>query len=78
MIKIPKRPARVGFDHFIILRLLHELVAKEKSADISLIEAKNELDNGFLASFPWKRCGILVIFARHLTCATVSISMNLN
>ncbi len=48
-------------------------MAKEKQANILLIEAENEANNGLLASFSTKSCEILVIFTRHLIRAKVSI-----
>ncbi len=48
------------------MRPLHESVAKEKSGEISLIEAGNEANNGLLASFLTKSSGISTIFIRHL------------
>ena len=57
------------------MRPLHESVAKEKSAKISLIEAENEANNELLASFSTKISGNLAIFTRYLTCATVSVYM---
>ncbi len=50
-------------------------MAKEKSADISLIEAENETNNGLLVSFPTKSSGISVIFIRHPTRAKASIKV---
>ncbi len=55
------------------MRPLHESVAKEKSAKVSLIEAENEANNELLASFSTKNSGNLAIFTRHLTRAKVSI-----
>ncbi len=54
------------------MRPLHDSVAKEKSGEISLIEAKNEANNELLASFSTKSSGISAIFARHLSRAKVS------
>jgi len=47
------------------LRPLHDSVAKEKSGEISLIEAENEANNELLASFSTKISGISAIFTRH-------------
>ena len=55
------------------LRPMHESVAKEKSAEILLIEAENEANNELLASFPTKSSEISAIFTRHPTRAKVSI-----
>ncbi len=55
------------------LRSLHESVTKEKSGEISLIEAGNEANNELLASFLTKSSGISIIFIRHLIRAKVSI-----
>ena len=57
----------------ITLRPLHELVAKEKSGEISLVEAGNEANNELLASFPTKNSGISTFFTRHPTRAKVSL-----
>jgi hypothetical protein len=55
------------------MRPLHESVAKEKSAKVSLIEAENEANNELLASFSTKSSENLAIFTRHLTRAKVSL-----
>ncbi len=55
------------------MRPQHNSVAKEKSVEISLIEAGNEANNGLLASFPTKSSEISTIFTRHLSYAEVSI-----
>jgi len=47
-------------------------VAKEKSGEISLIEAENEANNELLASFSTKSSGISAIFTRHPNRAKVS------
>ena len=52
--------------------LLHESVAKEKSAETLLIEAGNEANNELLASFPTKSSEISAIFTRHPARAKVS------
>ena len=57
------------------MRPLHESVAKEKSEEISLIEAGNEANNELLASFPTKSSGISTIFTRHPTRAKVSLKV---
>jgi hypothetical protein len=44
-------------------------VVKEKSAKVSLIEARNEAKNELLASFSTKSSGNLAFFTRHLTHA---------
>ena len=54
------------------MRPLHEPVAKEKWAKISLVEAENETNNGLLVSFSTKSSEFLVIFTRHLVRAKVS------
>jgi len=54
------------------MRPLHDSVAKEKSAEISLIEAGNEANNGLLANFPTRSSEISVIFTRHPSRAKVS------
>jgi len=48
-------------------------VTKEKSGEISLIEAGNEAKNELLASFLTKSSGISTISTRHLIRAKVSI-----
>ncbi len=55
-----------------MMRPLHEPVAKEKWAKISLVEAENEANNELLASFSTKSSEFLVIFTRHLVRAKVS------
>ena len=52
---------------------MHELVAKEISDEIPLIEAGNEANDGLLASFPTKSSGISAIFTRHPSRARVSV-----
>ncbi len=54
------------------MRSLHESVTKEKSGEISLIEAGNEANNELLASFLTKSSGVSTIFTRHLIRAKVS------
>jgi len=54
------------------MRYLYESVTKEKSGEISLIEAGNEANNELLASFLTKSSGISTIFTRHLIRAKVS------
>ena len=54
------------------MRPLHESVAKEKSGEILLIEAKNETNNGLLVSFSTKSSEISTIFTRHPTRVKVS------
>jgi len=47
-------------------------VTKQKSDEISLIEAENEDNNELLASFSTKSSGISAIFTRHPNRAKVS------
>jgi len=56
---------------------LHESVTKEKSDEISLIEAKNEANNELLASFSTKSSGISAIVTQYPSRAKVSISLYL-
>ena len=60
------------------MRPLYESVAKEKSEEISLIEAGNEANNELLASFPTKSSGVSTIFTRHPTRAKVSKCLYFN
>ena len=55
------------------MRSLHESVSKEKSDEISLIEAENEANNALLTSFSTKSSGISAIFTRYPSRANVSI-----
>jgi len=48
-------------------------MAKEKSGETPLIEAKNEANNRLLASFSTKSSGISTIFTRHPTRARSQI-----
>jgi len=47
-------------------------MAKEKSDETPLIEAKSEANNGLLASFSTKSSGVSTIYTRHPSCAKVS------
>ena len=46
----------------MLIETLHDSVAKEKSGEISLIEAENEANNELLARFSTKSSGISAIF----------------
>ena len=59
----------------MLIETLHDSVAKEKSGEISLIEAENEANNELLARFSTKSSGISAIFARH--SSRVNVSHNL-
>ncbi|HIO96804.1 MAG TPA: hypothetical protein EYG71_02645 [Leucothrix sp.] len=56
----------------MLIETLHDSVAKEKSGEISLIEAENEANNELLARFSTKSSGISAIFTRHPSRVNVS------
>ena len=56
----------------MLIETLHDSVAKEKSGEISLIEAENEANNELLARFSTKSSGIVAIFIRHPSRVNVS------